>query len=389
MTHSTPYDVIIIGAGPAGLSCGRVLLEAKCTNVLILDKIAPWEHPIPCAEGVGKLGFHEAIPVDPSWIRQHISSATFHSPNGSTISYTDKHGGYIIDREHMQKDLAAKLISGGMVGDFSCKVKSISAETGDYRSVTTVAGEVFSGRIIIDASGPTNRFGRTEHIAAQPVDLEPAYFAWVEGYDIAPDHIHIFAGQRLAPGGYAWIFPRGTGGANIGIVVGRSRKESINIKNMLNDFLRNYCPTVKVIRHFAGSIPCGYKKSLPIALPGLIKTGDAASTVNPISRAGISEALLSGRLAGDTVLSMLRAPTRKGQLRCAKLYERTWNTHRGYRHMKLAKVKTSLRSIPDDDYNNGAEALSAIPAEEITMSKIFKASLSRFPRLMWAMRHLM
>jgi len=55
----------------------------------------------------------------------------------------------------------------------------------------------------------------------------------------------------------------------------------------------------------------------------------------------------------------------------------------------LAKVKNSLRAIPDSDYDRGAEALGAIDPQDMTMSKIFRASMSRFPRLVWAMRHLM
>jgi hypothetical protein len=48
-----------------------------------------------------------------------------------------------------------------------------------------------------------------------------------------------------------------------------------------------------------------------------------------------------------------------------------------------------MQKIPDDDYENAAKALSKIPESELTMSSIFKMSLGRFPRLVWAMRHLM
>lgn len=389
MPLKADYDIIIIGGGPAGLSAGRALLKGNCTDVLLLDKIAPWEHPIPCAEGVGKLGFNEAGPVSPAWIRQEITTATFHAPGGGTISYTDKNGGYIINRSLMQRDIANELTRGGITAAFSFRVRSISRESGGRRIVTTADGSCFTTQIIIDASGPTNCFGKKERIAAKPDDLEPAYFVWVEDLDLPSDHVHIYAGQRTAPGGYVWVFPRGVGSANIGIVLGRAYLRTADIRKLLDTFLKCHFPSVRIVRRFAGSIPCSGRRSLPIALPGFIKTGDAASAVNPISRAGISEAMLSGRLAGEAALGMLRSGSTKERRASANLYGRLWNLQRGNRHRKLARVKNALRSIPDEDYNRGAEALAAIPRSEMTMSKIFRASLSRFPRLVWAMRHLM
>ena len=51
------YDIAIIGAGPAGLSAGLHVMHRKDLSIILLDKTTPWKNPIPCAEGVGKLGF--------------------------------------------------------------------------------------------------------------------------------------------------------------------------------------------------------------------------------------------------------------------------------------------------------------------------------------------
>lgn len=389
MSPLKKFDFIIIGAGPAGLSAGRALIREGQKNILLLDKIAPWKFPVPCAEGVGKLGFNESGPINPEWIRQEISSATFHAPDGSTITYTDKNGGYIINRARMQQEIADELTTGGIVTDFSSTVVSVSRGTGTSRIVTTSDDTSYEGTVVIDASGPLTRFGKNEPICSKPADLEPAYFFWTENISIPSDRIHIYAGQAIAPGGYAWVFPRGNNAANIGIVIGKPFTRTSNIKSLLDVFLNKNFPEVTIKKKFAGAIPCGFKRPLPLAIPGLIKTGDAACTVNPISRAGISEAMLSGTLAGTAAAGMFTAKSDKTKISCAKKYEGEWNKRRGNRHQKLAKVKASLLSIPDGDYNNGARALSEIPQNEMTMSKIFRASLSRFPRLMWTMRHLM
>jgi hypothetical protein len=66
-----------------------------------------------------------------------------------------------------------------------------------------------------------------------------------------------------------------------------------------------------------------------------------------------------------------------------------WSRKRGARHEKLAKVKNSMLAVPDADYNRAACSLGAIRPDELTMSKIFRTALGRFPRLVWALRHLM
>jgi geranylgeranyl reductase family protein len=384
------YDIIIIGAGPAGLSAGLHVMSQKGISVLLIDKSTPWKYLIPCAEGVGKLGFEEAVPVRKEWIRQEIRKARFHAPNNNTIEYVDNNGGYIIDRSLMQSDIAAELESKGVECLYDTKVVAISPpeKSAFIRTVSLNNGKKINARVVIDASGPTSCFCKTEKISWKPEDLEPALFVHVEDISIEPDTIHIYAGTQIAPGGYAWVFPRGENAANIGIVIGRKSIGSITLNTLLSNFLSTRFPNVKIVKRFAGPIPCNFKKTA-ISLPGLLKTGDAASTINPISRAGISEALLSGGLAGDHALKMLDTSDPRELKKICKSYENDWDVRRGNRHNKLARVKNALLSVPDEDYNKGAELLSKIPLEKMTMRKIFQASLGRFPRLVWALRHLM
>jgi geranylgeranyl reductase family protein len=383
------YDLIIIGAGPAGLNAGLHALKAGFSgSMLLVDKTTPWSSPIPCAEGVGRLGCEEAVDVKKSWIRQEIFYACFHSPNGSTITYKDNDGGYIINRAAMQQDMADQLASSGVQCVFNRKVSRILPPENGIRTIIFSDEQTTSARVIIDASGPICGLGKGEKISYKPADLEPAYFVWVENIKISPDSIQIYAGQNLAPGGYAWVFPRGENGANIGIVVGKAAVTKCNIRNLLDDFIAKKYPDVKIIQRYAGPIPCGFKK-VPFAIPGLIKAGDAASTINPISRAGISEALLCGALAGGSSVKMLRASTTIEMIPICKEYQKTWRKKRGDRHYKLAKVKSALLAVPDSAYNKGIETLSSISPDELTMPKIFRAALGKFPRLVWALRHLM
>lgn len=383
------YDIVIVGAGPAGLNAGMNLINnSQKLSILLVDKIIPWEKPIPCAEGIGKLGFHNSISVDPSWIRQEIHSACFHAPNDNTVTYTDKFGGYIIDRTKMQKDLAYHLERNGVKCLFGQKVSAILPCNDHFRTVHFQNDTSIKAKTVIDASGPIGCFGKKESISCKPLDLEPAHFAWVEQIDQKQDMIHIYLGGNFAPGGYAWVFPREANGANIGIVIGKQFCSNHNLKTLLDSFINKYYPGVRIIKRFAGSIPCTNKK-VSLTAPRLIKTGDAASAINPISRAGIAEALLSGKLAGQYAFEMVNATNNSQILSICRKYEAAWLKAKGKRHIKLAKVKNTLVSIPDEDYNRGAAILSSLPQKDLTMSKIFRASLGNFPKLVWTLRHLM
>jgi digeranylgeranylglycerophospholipid reductase len=380
---------VIIGAGPAGLSAGlHAARGARNVSILLIDKVIPWEHPIQCAEAIGRLGFEEAIEVRERWVRQVISKASFHAPDGTVITYSDKNKGYIIDRALMQSDLAAELMRKGVSCLFNRRVERISEVKSLRRTIEFSDGSSVTARVAIDASGPIAGLGRDEGLAWKPQDLEPAYFVLAEAVDLPPDAVHIYMGRDLAPGGYAWVFPRGKGAANIGVLIGNKFRGTANLRGLLDAFLARNFPSITIVKRFAGSIPCACRR-VPIAAPGLLKTGDAASTVNPISRAGISEALLSGALAGKHALLMLEAGNEREARRIAKAYEATWHKKRGNRHEKLARAKHSLLAVPDNDYNRAARALSQVPQDRLTMSKIFTTAVGRFPRLVWALRHLM
>jgi digeranylgeranylglycerophospholipid reductase len=381
------YDIVIIGAGPAGLNAGMHLIGSKA-SILLVDKITPWDQPIQCAEGVGRLGFGEALKIRKSWIRQEIWSACYHTPDGSTVNYFDKNGGYIINRSLMQKDMAEEISNSGIECAFNMRISSVSKPQNGIRTIQFSNNLSTTAKIVIDASGPAAGFGKDEKITFKPQDLEPAYFVVAENVKVELDRVHIYISSQFAPGGYAWVFPRDEGTANIGIVIGKKYVKDVNLKTLLDSFLNAFFPEIKIIRRFAGSIPCHHKKG-PIAVAGLIKAGDSASTINPISRAGISEALLCGSLAAGCALKMLDAKHTWETSRAIRQYENLWEKHRGKRHSKLSRVKNALISVPDSDYNAAAHALSAVPQNDLTMSKIFRASLGRFPRLVWAMRHLM
>lgn len=384
------YDIVIIGAGPAGLNaCRSVVLETpNSPSVLLVDRSVPWERPVPCAEGVGRIGLEETVDVDDAWIRHHIDKAAFHAPDGTVITYEDRSKGYILDRNKMQRDIAQQCVQYGADSLLDTRVSAVSPMSESTRTVVLGDGLKVQTRLVIDAGGPASPFGKEEGVAWKPIDLEPAYFALIENASLSKDTIHLYVGRDSAPGGYAWAFPNEGDTANVGILVGSGFRGKVNIRSLLSSFLAREFPDCKVVRYFGGAIPCGYRRAT-IAVPGLLKAGDAASTINPISRAGIVEAMMCGELAGRFAVRMLGAGSIREVRKLCKEYEKAWYEKRGKRHLKLAQVKGLLPKVSDTDYNMGGQALSGVKPSKLTMAKIFGRSLGRYPRLVWALRHLM
>lgn len=385
------YDCVVAGAGPAGLNAARWILDTRpSATILLTDKSNPWEHPKPCAEAVGRLGFEEALgaAVDRRWIRHVISTAAFHAPCGAQVAFTDADKGFIIDRGRMQKDLAQRAADRGVHLLTETAVQSVEAREGGRRVVVLADGRSVSAGVVIDASGASSPLGRGEGITWKAYDSEPAYFVIADSVEHTLDAVHIYMGREVAPGGYAWMFPGEGQQVNIGVLVGTDYRGAVNIRELLERFIAAQFPSARVLSRHAGTIACGYRRN-PIAVPGLVKAGDAASTTNPMSRAGIVEALKSGLLAGRTAMAMLDARDDRALARLCRDYEKAWFATLGKRHQKLLDTKGAMQSVPDKDYDAAAKALSEVPRGKMTMARIFRASLSRFPRLVWAMRHLM
>ena len=384
------FDIAIIGAGPSGLRAALTLVEHSDLSTCIIDQNEPGSKVIPCAEGVFINEFKSVVPVRNEWLRFFVDKAAYHSPDNTTLIYQsrDNHG-YIIDRTKMQKDLSDTIIQKGITALYQCKTTSISTKDSEgFRTIFIKDHEPIRAKVVIDASGPLSLIGKDESLDCKPLDLEPALFCYAKGPEISTDTIHIFVGQEIAPGGYAWAFPRSKNEYNIGLLIGKKYIKKNNIRQLFETFTTTHFKDYFLSKIFAGPIPCSNKRR-KMALPGLIKVGDAASSVNPISRAGISEALLGGLLAAETAITMVHAKTGQKQKKAAKTYEQKWWAQKGRRYSKLSRVKLSLAKVPDKDYNAGAHHLKSIPPDQLIMSKIFSLSLGRFPRLVWALRHLL
>ena len=390
--RSNFYKVVVCGAGPAGLMAAYQLgkLAGRDGQVLLLDKKEPWKEPIFCAEAVSTHRLNELWPIDESWVRGRISGIYFTSPKGYKAEFYSKDCGRLLDRSKFHHAIADACVEAGVECRFDALVKSLSRDGDGWHLNVQVGGELvsLSASVIIDATGPGCRLTRgipcLEGLESGDVDLEPAIFAVAEGIEHKRDHIDLFYGSEF-PGGYGWIFPRDGKEVNIGFVLAKDAKPGISMRDKLKLFITNHYPEARVKAVYGGMIACG-QSNKPMAKCGLFKAGDAASCVNPLSRSGIVEALLCGKLVAESVHEWLAAADDGARARIESAVLDRWMKALGKSHLQIARAKPGLAKIKDEQYDKAAMRLSKLPREKQTLLRIFFAVLWSCPSVIWKMR---
>ena len=149
-----PYDIVIIGAGPAGSSAAKAAAE-RGAKVLLIDRKQRVGVPVQCAEFVPRWIFRRAH-FSPTCIHQTIDSMVTHLPDGA--SYDMKSPGCMIDRSLFDKELAASAVLSGAKISIGTKAIGLSpegliVEHGSKKK--TIPSKVFIG-----ADGATSTIAR-------------------------------------------------------------------------------------------------------------------------------------------------------------------------------------------------------------------------------------
>lgn len=390
--RSSSYNAVICGAGPAGLMAAHRLgtLTGGAGRILLLDKKEPWKEPIFCAEAVSTYRLNRIWPIDESWVRGHVSGIYFTSPKGYRAEFYSKNCGSMLDRSKFHHALADACVKAGVECCFDVLVKSISHDENGWNLDVLADGKTvtLTAQTVVDASGPGGRLTHgvpcVDGIESGDTDLETGIFAIAEGIPHEFDHIELFYGKEFE-GGYGWIFPRDGKDVNVGFVLSKEVKPGMPLREKLKQFLATRYPGAKIKAVYGGSIACG-QSSKPLAKCGLFKAGDAASCVNPMSRSGIVEAMISGKIAAEAVHEWLEATDSESRARIESSVLDRWMESLGKTHLRIAKAKPGLAKIKDSQFDKAAMRLSKLPREKQTLFRIFFAVLWSCPSLIWKMR---
>ncbi|MBL0175506.1 MAG: geranylgeranyl reductase family protein [Ignavibacteria bacterium] len=378
------YDVLVVGAGPAGSTVAR-LVAREGFSVLLLEKDRDVGTPVRCGEAVSNRSLESIVDVDPRWIAATIRRFRLVAPDGSCVEPDLGGHGYVLERRLFDYDLARMAVDAGAELRTKAYVDGLLADGGEYRGVTiSLNGErrTVGARIIVGADGVESRVGRWAGIdTTTPFrDMECCAQMTLADVDMEEDACEFHFGTAVAPMGYLWIFPKGHRTANIGVgVSGAAAKHKSPIR-YLNEFVARRFPRAGILTTVAGGVPCAATLE-DIVRGNVVLVGDAAHQVNPMSGGGITSGMHAARMAAEAIAGALRA----GDLRLLAAYPKEWQRSHGAKHRTYHRMKEAVYRFPDERLNAIAAGVLALAPEQRTIWGVFRVALMKHPALVWDM----
>jgi digeranylgeranylglycerophospholipid reductase len=341
------WDVIVVGGGPAGLSAAKFSAELGLKVILLEahSDIRAWK---PCGEGTSKTTFETAgIEPKPGVVSNELNMKVY-APSGKYVEIP-MHG-YAINKDLFLLELAKKAYLAGAEIRVGERVESVLKENGRVCGVKTVKGEILRGKIVVGADGYNSVVAKSSGLD-NTTELIPTYQYKMVGVELDTHKSgRIYVGS-VAPGGYAWIFPKDEYVANVGIGVRPGPP-----KPYLDKFIKErpeIFKRAKVIGAGGYVVPIGGLAKEYIG-DGVILIGDAAGMVIPFTGAGIHSSIAAGKAVSKVIAEALeRGDTSRKAL---SSFEREYG---GW----IKRIKDSLRAmrvfekLNDNDLNELANIL--------------------------------
>jgi len=316
------FDIIVVGAGTAGCLAAKTTAEAGLKVCLVELKNREEIGEKICGDALGEHHFKNVGLEKPHGAEfdKRIEGIRIYSPSMETI-FTIKHEdfvGYLLNRRFFGQWLLRKALDKGAVlldstqclepiieKNFVAGISAKNLKTGENLNLRA--------RVVLDASGfvaavrrklPSG-MGVDKKVANEDVEACYREIRQLKQEAENATYCEIYLNQKVTPGGYTWIFPKGGAKVNAGLGICMRNKFPNPKKQFYEQILTRplfegslllnggawYDPTRRPLDNMVGN--------------GVAILGDAACLVNPIHGGGIGPSMLSGYLAGKTILDAL------------------------------------------------------------------------------------
>jgi len=351
------YDVIICGAGPAGLTAALVLGGSGLKTVIIEKNDLPGSKV--CGDAIAAYVPKVLAKIYPGFTaawekcekKTEVKRCRIFATGGKALDLQYSESGFICRRsifdmllfDLVKQQPGITLLTGKKVSDVKTYERHVDVKTSE--------DQVFRGSLVIGCDGAGSIVKRK--LADAKTDLMHcsgairAYYKDVK--DIPPLTFELHFIRDILPG-YFWIFPLPDNFSSVGLGLPSAMitYKRINLMQKLHQITE----ADPVLKHrFAGAeltgvpevslLPLGSRK-VTVSGGRFMLCGDAASLIDPATGEGIGHAVLSGRYAAWQALRCFGENNFSGQFMKGydkSLYAKLWK-HNHLRYL-IRKVIVS------------------------------------------------
>jgi geranylgeranyl reductase family protein len=351
------WDVVIVGAGPAGaiaaahlaashhrvllLDCKKFPREKVCGDGLLPDALSSLD-----AIGVGKIVRAAGHP---------IGTSVLFSPSKNEVEIP---GDYLtIKRSHLDMIVAQRAVELGAVFALG-EVKQLAAEPDGMVSFTIQGcSQPIQARIGIVATGVDLRLIKKMNWPARTKPSGVGLRCYVRSSLVLDRLVISFVmNDRFIIYGYGWIFPMRDREYNVGygiLTPGRVRNRNINLKGNFKNFIDSFPLARELMQQSdrttdlrAAALRYDFEGAYPFVNGPIVAVGETIGTTLPFLGEGIGKAMESGQLAAEVISKALDSDDLSKLLQYGQLIESQFKTrYKGYRMAEKWMARSWLNNF--------------------------------------------
>ncbi|WP_086561324.1 geranylgeranyl reductase family protein [Streptomyces africanus] len=294
------WDVIVVGAGPAGATAARVAAEKGCAT-LLLERAAIPRYKT-CGGGLIGASLAALPPGLPLRVYDTARQFTF-SLNGRRERTLASGSPTIamVYRSELDAALTEVAAAAGAEVRDSTALTALEQQGGTV-TVRTNHGDTLRARAVVGADGSAGRVARYVGVRCAQVDLALEVEVPVDERTAGRWRGRVLMEWGPLPGSFGWVFPKGDV-CTAGVVAARGNPAALRAYK--EDFLTRHGLLGPRPLHDTGHLTRCRRSDSPLARGRVLVAGDAAALVDHWSREGISYALCSGDLAGHAAARLV------------------------------------------------------------------------------------
>ncbi len=346
------YDVAVAGVGIAGAFTLRTL--SKKLRVAGIDKREKLGYPVECGELVPTkeemksllpdLEDYSIFDIPEKYVSNKTSRFEFVVPNGKSVEV--EFDMLVINRDRFISEVAEK--SGHEIRKRT-KILGYDPENHSLklRDLNRMEDYSLKAKVLVASDGANSRIAKTLGVWKYEIASAKQYV--MEGVECEEDTVYMYVGSKIAPGGYAWIIPKGKGVANVGVGIRQSfLTKGDSIHRVLNRFVKEYPYSSKYLKRakVTGKIGAVAPVDKPLdrtVFDRVMLVGDSASMILSHVAAGIPVSMVAGDIAGRVINGYFN-----GEMELEE-YERIWREKLFSTMMRSYRIKQLWDKISGTD----------------------------------------